>query len=177
MTSAAEVFGPSMRWSTTPVAICGTSSTSPAYDLVGDNLLRDGAGRLWLVDWDGAALAPRERDLAGFAGQGFGRFLDAYERAAGDRGLDLDRTWLPSSCCAATSTTWSTGWVPCCSTTGPTGSVAGTWTGCCGACRAGTRWRRASGTPPAAGTAAATTRGTLMLARARSAEPGAGRCW
>src|SRR6266498_4647006 len=79
-----------MCWSTTPVAICGTSSTSPAYDLVGDNLLRDGAGRLWLVDWDGAALAPRERDLTGFAGPGFGRFLDSYQRDAGDCDLDPD---------------------------------------------------------------------------------------
>jgi spectinomycin phosphotransferase len=57
-------------------------------DLIGDNLLRDRGGRLWLVDWDGAALAPRERDLALFAGQGFGRFLDAYDRDSGSRALD-----------------------------------------------------------------------------------------
>lgn len=57
-------------------------------DLIGDNLLGDRASRLWAVDWDGAALAPRERDLALFAGQGFAGFLDAYERAAG--GDDLD---------------------------------------------------------------------------------------
>jgi spectinomycin phosphotransferase len=59
-------------------------------DLRGDNLLGDHAGRVWLVDWDGAGLAPRERDLAGFAGQGFGRFVTGYERAAGGRGVDLD---------------------------------------------------------------------------------------
>jgi tRNA A-37 threonylcarbamoyl transferase component Bud32 len=29
-------------------------------DLIGDNLLRDRGGRLWPVDWDAAALAPRE---------------------------------------------------------------------------------------------------------------------
>jgi hypothetical protein len=40
------------------------------------------------VDWDGAVLAPRERDLAVFAGQGFERFLDAYDRDAGSRDLD-----------------------------------------------------------------------------------------
>jgi spectinomycin phosphotransferase len=59
-------------------------------DLIGDNLLGDRAGRLWTVDWDGAALAPRERDLALFAGQGFERFLAGYQRAAGGRGVDLD---------------------------------------------------------------------------------------
>jgi spectinomycin phosphotransferase len=57
-------------------------------DLIGDNLLRDRAGRLWAVDWDAAALAPRERDLALFAGQGFARFLAAYERAVGAHALD-----------------------------------------------------------------------------------------
>ena len=59
-------------------------------DLIGDNLLGDRAGRVWAVDWDGAALAPRERDLALFAGQGFERFVDGYQHAAGNRGVDLD---------------------------------------------------------------------------------------
>jgi spectinomycin phosphotransferase len=59
-------------------------------DLIGDNLLADRDGRLWVVDWDAAALAPRERDLALFAGQGFERFLDHYERDAGSRDLDPD---------------------------------------------------------------------------------------
>jgi spectinomycin phosphotransferase len=59
-------------------------------DLIGDNLLRDRGGRLWLVDWDGAALAPRERDLALFAGQGFQRFLDDYQGDAGTYDLDPD---------------------------------------------------------------------------------------
>ena len=52
-------------------------------DLIGDNLLVDRSGGLWLVDWDGAALAPCEADLAMFTGPGFERFLDAYEAAAG----------------------------------------------------------------------------------------------
>jgi spectinomycin phosphotransferase len=59
-------------------------------DLIGDNLLRDRDGRLWLVDSDGATLAPRERDLALFAGPGFGRFLDGHQRDAGDCDLDPD---------------------------------------------------------------------------------------
>jgi spectinomycin phosphotransferase len=57
-------------------------------DLIGDNLLRDRGGRLWLVDWDQAALAPRELDLALFTGRRFARFLDGYQREAG--GCDLD---------------------------------------------------------------------------------------
>jgi spectinomycin phosphotransferase len=59
-------------------------------DLIGDNLLRDPAGRLWAVDWDGVALAPRELDLALFAGRGFERFLDDYEFDAGRQELDPD---------------------------------------------------------------------------------------
>jgi spectinomycin phosphotransferase len=59
-------------------------------DLIGDNLLADRGGRLWAVDWDGAALAPRERDLALFAGPGFERFLDDYEADTGTQDLDPD---------------------------------------------------------------------------------------
>jgi spectinomycin phosphotransferase len=59
-------------------------------DLIGDNLLGDRGGRLWAVDWDGAALAPRERDLALFTGQGFERFLEDYRADVG--ALDLDPT-------------------------------------------------------------------------------------
>jgi spectinomycin phosphotransferase len=59
-------------------------------DLIGDNLLADHGGRLWVVDWDAAALAPRERDLALFAGQGFERFLDNYEPDVGTCDLDPD---------------------------------------------------------------------------------------
>jgi spectinomycin phosphotransferase len=62
-------------------------------DLRGDNLLGDRAGRVWLVDWDGAVLAPRERDLALFTGRGFARFLAGYQRAA-DHGVDVDADLL-----------------------------------------------------------------------------------
>ena len=62
-------------------------------DLRGDNLLGDPAGRVWLVDWDGAVLAPRERDLVLFTGRGFAAFLAGYQRAA-YRGIDLDADLL-----------------------------------------------------------------------------------
>jgi spectinomycin phosphotransferase len=62
-------------------------------DLRGDNLLGDHAARVWLVDWDGAVLAPRERDLVSFTGQRFGPFLAGYQRAA-DRGIDVDADLL-----------------------------------------------------------------------------------
>jgi aminoglycoside phosphotransferase (APT) family kinase protein len=62
-------------------------------DLRGDNLLGDRAGRVWLVDWDGAVLAPRERDLVLFAGRGFEPFLAGYQRAA-DHGIHVDADLL-----------------------------------------------------------------------------------
>jgi spectinomycin phosphotransferase len=62
-------------------------------DLRGDNLLGDRIGRVWLVDWEGAVLAPRERDLVLFTGRGFAAFLAGYQRAA-DRGIDLDADLL-----------------------------------------------------------------------------------
>jgi spectinomycin phosphotransferase len=62
-------------------------------DLRGDNLLGDRAGRVWLVDWDGAVLAPRERDLVLFTGRGFAAFLAGYRRAAGG-GIEVDADLL-----------------------------------------------------------------------------------
>jgi spectinomycin phosphotransferase len=62
-------------------------------DLRGDNLLGDRAGRVWLVDWDGAMLAPRERDLVLFTGRGFAAFLAGYQRAA-HRSIDADADLL-----------------------------------------------------------------------------------
>jgi spectinomycin phosphotransferase len=59
-------------------------------DLIADNLLVDRGGRLWAVDWDGAVLAPRERDLALFVGEGFERFLHDYEADSGTQDLDPD---------------------------------------------------------------------------------------
>jgi spectinomycin phosphotransferase len=59
-------------------------------DLIVDNLLLDRGGRLWVVDWEAAVLAPRELDLALFTGEGFGRFLAGYRGAAGPQDLDPD---------------------------------------------------------------------------------------
>jgi spectinomycin phosphotransferase len=59
-------------------------------DLIVDNLLLDRGGRLWVVDWEAAVLAPRELDLALFTGEGFGRFLAGYQDAAGPQDLDPD---------------------------------------------------------------------------------------
>jgi hypothetical protein len=88
-------------------AAAGLAPTTGCWchgDLIGDNLLVDRAGRLWVVDWDGARWGPRELDLALFTGPGFGRFLAAYEADAGPPAST--RTWRRSSCCGATSTTW-----------------------------------------------------------------------
>jgi hypothetical protein len=57
------------------------------------------------------------------------------------------RTCSPSSCCAATSRTWSTGSPACSPAIDPWSSGGPTWMGCGGACRAGRRWRPASSTP------------------------------
>jgi Ser/Thr protein kinase RdoA (MazF antagonist) len=59
-------------------------------DLICDNLLQDRGGRLWLVDWDAAGLAPRELDVSLFTGRGFADFLDSYQRDADRPGLDPD---------------------------------------------------------------------------------------
>jgi spectinomycin phosphotransferase len=53
------------------------------------NLLVDSDGRLAVVDWDGLALAPRERDLCAFVtggvtGQQRARFFDGYGQATPD---------------------------------------------------------------------------------------------
>jgi Ser/Thr protein kinase RdoA (MazF antagonist) len=60
-------------------------------DLIGDNLLHDRGGRLWLVDWDAAALAPRELDVSLFTGDEFELFLDGYRLDSSGCKLDPDR--------------------------------------------------------------------------------------
>ena len=47
------------------------------------NIIKDGHGRLYLVDWDAIALAPPERDLVFFTGPRFEMFLRAYLRSRG----------------------------------------------------------------------------------------------
>jgi aminoglycoside phosphotransferase (APT) family kinase protein len=114
-------------------------------DLIGDNMLGDRGGRLWAVDWDGAALAPRNAIWPCSAARGSSGSLTITKATPGR--MAWTRTWSPSSCCAATWMIWSTGWAPCSPPIGPRSSNAGTSTGCGGACRAGTRWRHASRTP------------------------------
>jgi aminoglycoside phosphotransferase (APT) family kinase protein len=58
-----------------PVVLCHT-------DLGGDNLLIDG-NRLYLLDWDEAAVAPPEHDLCLAVDDGFARFLEVYRGAGG----------------------------------------------------------------------------------------------
>jgi spectinomycin phosphotransferase len=61
-------------------------------DLHGGNLLVDRAGNLYILDWEGAMLAPPEQDLFFFAGED--RFWDLfwpnYSREFGPARLDVD---------------------------------------------------------------------------------------
>lgn len=50
-------------------------------DLNDSNLIEGDDGRLWLLDWEGALLAPAEGDLFIFWGQGFEEMLRAYGQA------------------------------------------------------------------------------------------------
>ncbi len=61
-------------------------------DLHGDNLIMSDSGDLYILDWEGAMLAPPEHDLFFFAWEG--RFVDvflpSYEREFGQVALDSD---------------------------------------------------------------------------------------
>ena len=54
------------------------------------NVLLDDAGTLWLIDWGGLGLGPRERDLFAFTGDRFAGFLETYLDRAGPVRLHLD---------------------------------------------------------------------------------------
>jgi aminoglycoside phosphotransferase (APT) family kinase protein len=66
-----------------PFVLCHT-------DMGGDNLLVDEHGRLIVLDWDDAIVAPPEHDLQSALGEGFGCFLETYEEAGGRRLLHVD---------------------------------------------------------------------------------------
>lgn len=66
-----------------PLVLCHT-------DLGGDNLLVDEDGRLSVLDWDGATVAPPEHDLQSGLGGDFPRFLTVYQGAGGARPLHVD---------------------------------------------------------------------------------------
>jgi hypothetical protein len=53
-------------------------------DLIGDNLLRDRGGRMWPVDWDAAALAPRELYVSLFTAGGSRGFSTAASATPAD---------------------------------------------------------------------------------------------
>jgi len=59
-------------------------------DLAPANLLLTDEEELYILDWEGAMLAPAEHDLFFFTGEGFPAFLEEYERAFGPVELDGD---------------------------------------------------------------------------------------
>lgn len=66
-----------------PMVLCHT-------DLGGGNLLVDD-GRLYLLDWDEAVVAPPEYDLKEAYDTGFSQFLEVYTASGGASPLSLDR--------------------------------------------------------------------------------------
>ncbi len=66
-----------------PFVLCHT-------DMGGDNLLVDERGQLWVLDWDGATMAPPEHDLHEARWTDFGRVLEVYREAGGAHPLHLD---------------------------------------------------------------------------------------
>lgn len=61
-------------------------------DLHGANLILNDQGDLYILDWEGAIIAPPEHDLFAFAGENrfFDLFLPDYERAFGPVSLNSD---------------------------------------------------------------------------------------
>jgi len=59
-------------------------------DLTPANLLLTNDGELYILDWEGAMLAPAEHDLFFFVDEHFRAFLEEYERAFGPVELDGD---------------------------------------------------------------------------------------
>jgi thiamine kinase-like enzyme len=57
-------------------------------DLTPDNLLVNEQGELYILDWEGALLAPPEHDLFFFTGKHFSDFLNQYMQEYGSANLD-----------------------------------------------------------------------------------------
>lgn len=72
-----------VRRSAGPFVLCHT-------DMGGDNLLVDRDGRLWLLDWDDAVVAPPEHDLHEARSLDMARVLRAYGQEGGAQPLQLD---------------------------------------------------------------------------------------
>jgi len=66
-----------------PFVLCHT-------DIHRMNLLLNTSGELYILDWEGAMLAPREHDLFMFTGAHFPTFLAEYRRWAGAVPLHAD---------------------------------------------------------------------------------------
>jgi Ser/Thr protein kinase RdoA (MazF antagonist) len=115
-------------------------------DLYGDNLLVDGTGRVWLVDWDGLRWHPANGTWRCSPAEGSSGSLPTTSALPATASTSTPTCWR-SSCCVATWTTWSTGWKPYSPAIGPSSSGVPTWTGWRGACRAGQPSRPASSTP------------------------------
>ncbi len=83
----ADAMGDQLRQRDLPNVLCHA-------DLHTWNVLVDGDGRLWIVDWDETVLAPKERDLMFVIG-GIGRGLvsphdtDCFLQSYGETALDL----------------------------------------------------------------------------------------
>ena len=65
-----------------PMVLCHT-------DIHSFNLLVNDTG-VYILDWEGAMIAPREHDLFMFTGEHFALFLAEYRRVAGDVPLHAD---------------------------------------------------------------------------------------
>lgn len=82
----ADALGAELRAASPPLALCHA-------DLHTWNVLVDGAGQLWIVDWDETILAPKERDLMFVIG-GIGRGLvspqetESFLRGYGEAAID-----------------------------------------------------------------------------------------
>jgi aminoglycoside phosphotransferase (APT) family kinase protein len=67
-----------------PFVLCHT-------DMGGDNLLVDDAGRIAILDWEGATVAPPEHDLqCAVDGDYLSHFLEVYRKSGGAPRLHLD---------------------------------------------------------------------------------------
>jgi len=55
-----------------------------------DNFIKDGRGRVYLVDWGDMGIGPVERDLFHFSGTSLEQFLKEYRRIRGSLSLSID---------------------------------------------------------------------------------------
>jgi Ser/Thr protein kinase RdoA (MazF antagonist) len=79
-----EALRASVRRAGAPLVLCHT-------DIGGDNLRLGRAGRLTVLDWDEATIAPPEHDLQDVRGPALAGILEAYLADGGVRALSLER--------------------------------------------------------------------------------------